>query len=561
MWHGGMFKKMGSGLKYIGGQGRTFEVDSDELCWFYLVELAKKCGDYCTIDQIYYVKPDAETLEKGLTRVFSDDEVRMMIGDVLKTRSVQCFVVDGLNGSSLVPMLNNDMERVCKRRKKLSPRRNKSRVEKGGDQYFNSLEKQPKDSPTDIPSGLDGPSQDIVENPSGANIFQSLSQQHILTQPSINTEEEQCTPTTTQLQNQPSEQAEDPFNFDTLPNQTQTQSQIIQVSHPNPFEQWVNTLETPLSPFSAYETYADIAALNAELGEGEDAESNTDSSDPDYEESGDREEIVCSDWDTDDDEFRDSRKKIEAWNAKALCIARDLEKQVIQGTLSTQNITNDVDDNTEEDGGFISEYEDSGDELNSPTESDEDDIRSRKQRKRSFVVNSKTDFSTLKWTVGIRFPNRQEFKECVTRYAIAQGSYLTWVVSDQGRQQRLGVKCNPSCPFRLYCSWDNRKAALVVKSVEDNHTCYRNMEANRQLKSTWLAKQFLEVFKAKPHWPAKEIVETIRVAYRVLVKPGFAYKVKYYAHRQLHGSMKEHYSKLGRFLEALNKASPNSYFS
>ncbi|KAL2902291.1 putative protein FAR1-RELATED SEQUENCE 10 [Bienertia sinuspersici] len=34
------------------------------------------------------------------------------------------------------------------------------------------------------------------------------------------------------------------------------------------------------------------------------------------------------------------------------------------------------------------------------------------------------------------------------------------------------------------------------------------MVKNKQLKATWLAKQFLEIIKSRPHWPAKEIKET-----------------------------------------------------
>ena len=54
------------------------------------------------------------------------------------------------------------------------------------------------------------------------------------------------------------------------------------------------------------------------------------------------------------------------------------------------------------------------------------------------------------------------------------------------------------------------------------------MEANKQMKSTWLAEQFLEVFKARPHWPTNEIIETVRSTYRVSIKKPLAYKVKYY---------------------------------
>lgn len=115
----------------------------------------------------------------------------------------------------------------------------------------------------------------------------------------------------------------------------------------------------------------------------------------------------------------------------------------------------------------------------------------------------------------------------------------------------MEVKCTTGCPFRLFASWDSRRACFVVKSVDDEHSCTRNMEGNRQMTSTWLAKQFLEIFKARPHWPAKELIETVRQAYRVAIKSALAYKVKYKAHKLLHGSMEEHYAKLGRYLQAL----------
>ncbi|XP_021747734.1 uncharacterized protein LOC110713593 [Chenopodium quinoa] len=84
------------------------------------------------------------------------------------------------------------------------------------------------------------------------------------------------------------------------------------------------------------------------------------------------------------------------------------------------------------------------------------------------------------------------------------------------------------------------------------------MQMNRQMKCSWVAKQFIEVFKTRPHWPAKEIIECIRRAYKVVVKREFAYRVKYAAHILLHGSMHEHYQKVSGYLAELRKCSPGS---
>ena len=55
--HRGLSKKSQDGLWYLGGEDRRFNVDPDELSWFWLEELAKKCGPYMKIKEIYYLIP------------------------------------------------------------------------------------------------------------------------------------------------------------------------------------------------------------------------------------------------------------------------------------------------------------------------------------------------------------------------------------------------------------------------------------------------------------------------------------------------------------------------
>ncbi|KAL2896655.1 Antiviral helicase SKI2, partial [Bienertia sinuspersici] len=535
MWHGGMFQKMGSGLKYIGGEIKTFDADTDELCWFLLQELATKCGGYSMHDQIYYMEPDAECFEKGLRRVYTDAEVRKMTEIVLKYRTLNLYVVPAANADMMRLFLgegSSDFNALTQRRKKLSPRRKESQkkeMERGDHCIIpcGGFNKQKKASSCPIVE----PSLGVAENPNVKNTpFQASKNSELVPH--------------TKNQTFPQVLGVEYCNFPNVENTSQPVTSQI----------------TQLDPF---ETYLDIQAWEAENDDTHELSDATSSEDDAYEpnssdhitdvevdhavetefedhavetESKDdigKEEQLYSDGDTDDDEFRDSRTKIQAWNAKALNIAKQLQKKVVEGTVISEQkeVVDDEQEAERGQDGYVSEYEASGDELDTDLEIEEDELGRKKRKQRAVVVNCNTDFTKFQWTVGIRFPNREEFKECVTRYAVAQGRNLTWIVSDKNRQQRLGVKCNPGCPFRLYCSWDSRRAALVVKSVEDQHTCVRNMESNRQLKSTWLAKQFLEIFKIRPHWPAKDIVETVRVAYRVLVKmekvhPGAAISFK-----------------------------------
>ena len=45
----------------------------------------------------------------------------------------------------------------------------------------------------------------------------------------------------------------------------------------------------------------------------------------------------------------------------------------------------------------------------------------------------------------------------------------------------------------------------------------------------------------------------------VIIKKTLAYMVKYYAHKMLHGSIEEHYNKLGRYLQTMKSSNPNTY--
>ncbi|XP_057250649.1 uncharacterized protein LOC104893349 [Beta vulgaris subsp. vulgaris] len=175
------------------------------------------------------------------------------------------------------------------------------------------------------------------------------------------------------------------------------------------------------------------------------------------------------------------------------------------------------------------------------------------------LVSEDADFSKFNWKVGQRFPSRAAFRKAVSKYGILQGRNLKYISSNKNRLERLGVVCVEGCPFKLYASWDTRRATYLVKMVKSEHSCNRTMERNHQLKSSWLAQQFIEVFKSRPHWPAKEIVETVRRAYRIVIKRDVAYKVKYLAHKLLHGSMQEHYMKIGRYLEAVKASSPGTH--
>ncbi|XP_048491511.1 uncharacterized protein LOC125492827 [Beta vulgaris subsp. vulgaris] len=255
-----------------------------------------------------------------------------------------------------------------------------------------------------------------------------------------------------------------------------------------------------------------------------------DESDPNYE-YDDGETSTDEESDTSDDLFRIARNRVRECNNKLLRIAKELQEQAAEGLLGAQLLSqaSHVQPAPTLEEGNISEYEESGDEIHTPLESEEEgDMTVRKKKRVGEIVDPNTDFSKFKWSVGKRFPIREAFKEAVAKWDILHGRNVMISHNNKSRQQQIGIRCISGCPFYLYATWDTMRATLVVRRV------------------------------ARPHWPAKEIVETIRRAYKVVVTRGFAYKVKYDAHKLLHGSMTDHYRKVMPYLEALKTSSPGT---
>ncbi|XP_076916986.1 uncharacterized protein LOC143576872 [Bidens hawaiensis] len=86
------------------------------------------------------------------------------------------------------------------------------------------------------------------------------------------------------------------------------------------------------------------------------------------------------------------------------------------------------------------------------------------------------------------------------------------------------------------------------------------MLKNRQLNADFIVDQFLPIFKAKPHWSAKDIQDAVKEKFKVLITNWMAYKSKTSAQWKLHGSMKDHYCKLKSYLTALKQVNPTSTF-
>ncbi|KAL2945507.1 Mucin-5B [Bienertia sinuspersici] len=593
VWHGGFFgfdnrKK----LRYFSGEGKTFNVDADELCGFFINELVLKCGNYSNIEAVYYRIP-GEDLDVGLVKVFDDEEVRKMTEVVLESRGVELYVVHrGSPGVKEIPIASpskapsvsvaqENIDATAQNKTKgPSPQRTKSPIKAQSSRRPKKLPVKRPTSNVYICTGPPTPNSNknteildtqplqfddsfITSQPietyfnSTQEKTQNTPNSPILppetgpsqTGPSQTEHPTQTSPHQPILQQQSTETP--PIPTETQPNQSGYVTSAVPDGYnwederpPSPIP-WKDLIHDSLSDSSTDKDFdpslesqsEDDADVNWKEGLVDDSGGLEDILEDDQLEEGEE---------TDDEEYHKARENVKGWNKYILDLSQRLADDAQRGKLRSQRLGDEPISGQSErgEGECVSDYLDSEEDINTPPNSDEEESVGGRRGKSKVISVGHTDFEKFEWKVGQRFQNRSEFRDAVARYGIYQGRNVCFLISNSKRQQRLGVRCKAPCPFRLYGSWDSRRGCFVVKTVVDEHNCVRNMERNIQLRSGWMAKQLLEVFKTRPHWPAQEIVDCIRVAYKVNVKKPFAYKVKYRAHRLLHGSMKQHYHKL-----------------
>ncbi|KAL2921884.1 putative dual-specificity RNA methyltransferase RlmN [Bienertia sinuspersici] len=553
-WHGGKFKVVNSGeLVYVGGRCRTFQADPDQLCVWHILDLACKTGGYTEVDSVYYLIK-GQSLHDGLRRVEKDASVLEMGQLAMKYRTIDLYVkhqqmTSNDNNNSQPQPLNPST------RPKLTPKR--------GPHVTVPMRSSPRFQKAIVQA-------QEVENPNVIPFFNKSKKERenaekILvddTSPSSNPKQTQTRSNSPLQQNQ------------TPPNHPSFSQPNTEDTHEDSFLRdydWVDP--RPESPIRFNDLIdqssedEDDPLFEPDRSEDENSDTECELEDDFYvEEFEDYEtqlenlavdEGVVRESDNSDEEFVEARKRVKSCTSRLIDIAEQLQNEAAEGKLVTQQPTPIQASNVKVVIGYESDYYDSGDDLETPPGSGNENEGERRCR-RGLLVGPETDFSTFTWKVGQRFTTRDDFKSAVAKYAIMQGRNVTVTVSNKARRQEVGVSCVSGCPFKLYGSWHSHKATFIVKKVVWEHHCHRNMKKNKQLKTSWVAKEMLDVFKARPHWPAKDIIETIKRAYKVLVTRTFAYKVKYCAHELLHGSMQEHYFKLGRYMAALKASSPGT---
>lgn len=173
-----------------------------------------------------------------------------------------------------------------------------------------------------------------------------------------------------------------------------------------------------------------------------------------------------------------------------------------------------------DDIGLDSEYEFS-DELHSCSSTDEDELDSGKPK--YFEFNEECDMKNPQLKIGMKFRSFAQFKEAVKNYGIKNRYVMKFKPNSKKRCKAI---CKKGCPFYLWASPMVKDSRTVqIKSGRLLHECTRD-HTNRHVNAEWIAKAYLEQFRADPSWKIQGIIQAVKTNQEINISRLKAYRAK-----------------------------------
>lgn len=123
----------------------------------------------------------------------------------------------------------------------------------------------------------------------------------------------------------------------------------------------------------------------------------------------------------------------------------------------------------------------------------------------------------------------------------------------------MQARCTEPCKWKCYGSLETSTGHFKIKTLNLPHTCSLAVR-NKQLTSTWIARQYLNVFRYRPEITFKELAADIMLRYNCHVTRWKLYNARDKAIHMLRGTVAEHYAKLRSYMLELMRMDKEGRF-
>ncbi|CAN6556697.1 hypothetical protein C1H46_002551 [Malus baccata] len=153
------------------------------------------------------------------------------------------------------------------------------------------------------------------------------------------------------------------------------------------------------------------------------------------------------------------------------------------------------------------------------------------------------------------FANRRGLRQAVTYYGCVNGRQIRFPIREGYKVQ--GKCTKEGCPWVIYASKTDGSSALIVKTLNDVHTCPREQKL-RVCTSNWLSHRYADYLLDNPKWEVSKFQQTVHKQYNMHVTPAQLYKARSLAAEKSEGAYVEQYARLWDYCEELKRRNPGS---
>ncbi|XP_021661390.2 uncharacterized protein LOC110650636 [Hevea brasiliensis] len=174
--------------------------------------------------------------------------------------------------------------------------------------------------------------------------------------------------------------------------------------------------------------------------------------------------------------------------------------------------------------------------------------------------NSERNMQDPTFKVGMRFKNKNEFKEACRTYGIKNRFQIHFPKNDH---QRVLAKCYKSCGWKIYASKKNPKDSndptMQIKSANLTHNCGKDF-SNFHVTSKWLAETYLETYRMDPHWSLSGLVQRVKEDWSLSINRMKAWRAREWAQKAINGNEQEQYGRLYDYREEILRTNLDTTF-
>lgn len=137
--------------------------------------------------------------------------------------------------------------------------------------------------------------------------------------------------------------------------------------------------------------------------------------------------------------------------------------------------------------------------------------------------NEQVDMKNPHFKIGMKFSSFEQFKEAVRNYGVKNRVVMNFKLNSK---KRCKAFCRKGCPFYLWASPMYKDQNTVqIKAGNLVHECARG-HSNRHVNAKWIAKTYLEQFRADPNWKLAGIIQAVKTNQEVDISQLKAYRAK-----------------------------------